>query len=283
MHHDVGQHQRRRHVVALAGETQPIGDTQRLGLTDQARRIAFAPLVRAHQHAAHIAPRHPGQCLDQHRLALPARQPAGQQQRPAHHPAAATPAPAAPSDRPTRRPDRTRAGSTPRGMTRMRVGSVPWRATIMLGDEAAGRDHPLALRHHRVVAALERQVLAVGAVVGGDEVRAGAPAGEPGRPRRRARACMHDRHPLRPDQRREPRRVAPDRQRVPAGQRQNDVAAAGALHRGHQPPAGAGHQAGPAGADDRLVDLDRAALHAAGDQRRQHLQHGDIARVTIHG
>ena len=53
-------------------------------------------------------------------------------------------------------------------------------------------------------------------------------------------------------------------------------------HRGHQPAAGAGHQARSTGLGDRLGDLDRAALDAAGDQRRQHLQHGDVARVSLH-
>ena len=162
VHDDIGQHQRRRHVVALAGEAQPVGNAQRLGLTDQARGVAPAPLVRSHQHAAHVAPRHPRQRLDQHRLPLPAGQPARAAARPAHHPAAATPAPAAPSDRRD-----TAAGSNTAGIDAARDdpdarGIDPVARHDQLGDEAACRDHPLALRHHRVVAALERQVLAIG-------------------------------------------------------------------------------------------------------------------------
>ena len=112
-------------------------------------------------------------------------------------------------------------------------------------------------------------------------MRAGAPAGEPRRPRRRTRACMHDRHPLRPDQ---PPRAAPRCARWSAGP---GWSAAASMWRpparctaGTSRPPALATSAGPAGADDRLGDLDRAALHAAGDQRRQHLQHGDIARVS---
>ena len=144
MHDDVRQHQRRRHVVALAGETQPIGDAQRLGLTDQARRVALAPLVRSHQHAAHVAPRHPGQRLDQHRLPLPTRQPAGQQH----------------DQRAIRQPPRLRqplhpiarydCRIEPRGIDAARDdpdpgGIGPVARHDQLGDEAACGDHPLAL------------------------------------------------------------------------------------------------------------------------------------------
>ena len=70
------------------------------------------------------------------------------------------------------------------------------------------------LRHHRVVAALERQVLAVGAVIGGDEMRPGAPRGQP-TPTRPARATGRARCPRHSaDQGGEAAGVAPDGQRV---------------------------------------------------------------------
>jgi hypothetical protein len=61
------------------------------------------------------------------------------------------------------------------------------------------------------------------------------------------------------------------------------LAAAGVLDRRHQASAGTGHQWGPFSLGDRLGHLDRAALHAAGDQRGQHLQHDDLARRSPHG
>ena len=142
-----------------------------------------------------------------------------------------------------------------------------------LGDVMAGGDHDLAFGHDRVVAALERQVLAVNAVIGGDEMRAGALAGEPGGPRRRARAGVHEGDVLGADQRLQSGGVAPDRDRVPGQQRQREVTPAGALHRMNHRAAGAGHQRHALGLGDRLGDFDGAAFHAAGDQGRQHLQH----------
>ena len=130
VHHDIGQHQRRRHVVALADETQPVGDAQRLGLTDQARRYsAGAP-----------GPSRPARST--RRAGPSGRAPRSAPPAPSNWSAGQAAArPSAPSGsrhacarRAIRSPETASGsntrGSTPRGMTRMRAGSVPWRATI---------------------------------------------------------------------------------------------------------------------------------------------------------
>ena len=147
------------------------------------------------------------------------------------------------------------------------------------GDETARDDHSLACRHYRIVAALERQVLIVSAVPGGHEMCAGTAARHPGRPRRRTRARMHDIHSFRANDRREQPAIPPNGERILAHQRQRDVPPSGSLDRGHQPTARACHQRRPAGLGDGLGDLDGSAFDAAGHQRRQHLQHGQIACV----
>ena len=162
VHDDVRQHQRRRHVVALADQAQPVGNAERLGLTDQPLGVAAAALVRPDQHAAHVAPGHARERLDQHRLPLPARSAAPAAARPSapsgsRH-ACASRAIRSPDDRV--RIEHRRIDAARNDPDARRIGPVA--RHDQLGDEAAGRDHPLALRHHRVVAALERQVLAVG-------------------------------------------------------------------------------------------------------------------------
>ena len=123
----IGQHQRRRHVVALPDQPQPVRHAQPLRLAHQPFGVAPPPLVGADQHAPHIPPRQPRQRVDQHRLALPAGQAAGQHH---HRRALRQPpgrAPAAPGVRPTPRPgrtppDRPRAGSRGCASGRRRAG-----------------------------------------------------------------------------------------------------------------------------------------------------------------
>ena len=118
--------------------------------------------------------------LDQHRLALPAREPARQH-----------------DDRHAVRQRAMRcaswimrSASPRRGSNIVEVDaarddrargrrSAPYSAAHMSRDEFRDRDHPLAARHDRVVAALERVPRVVGAVERGDEMRA----------RRGARRC----------------------------------------------------------------------------------------------
>jgi len=45
MHHDVRQHQRRWHVVALAGQTHAIRNPECLCAPDEASRVMMAALV----------------------------------------------------------------------------------------------------------------------------------------------------------------------------------------------------------------------------------------------
>jgi hypothetical protein len=68
--------------------------------------------------------------------------------------------------------------------------------------------------------------------------------------------------------------VAADAERALGLERQGHVGSAGALDLMHHAAAGRGHDRAPAGLDQCLGDLDRAALDPAGDERRQHLQHG---------
>jgi len=79
-----------------------------------------------------------------------------------------------------------------------------------------------------------------------------------------------------PDQRLQPRRIAPDAKRVLGHQRQGDVGAAGPLNQAHHAAAGAGDQRGALGLGNGLGDLDRAALHSTRDHRGQHLQHNRV-------
>ena len=69
--------------------------------------------------------------------------------------------------------------------------------------------------------------------------------------------------------------IAPDADRVLAGQRQRDVAPACRVHCGLETAARAGDQRQAAGAGDGVDHLDRAALDPAAAERRHHLQdHG---------
>ena len=198
--HHVGQHQRRRHVVASPASAA--GRRRRaVRAADQLRRIARRPWSDADQHAAHIRRGQPRECLDQHALPFQRESRPGSMTTAHARPAAAMPRA---SRRDAFAADRVRiegAGSTPRGMTRMRAGSTPWRATIRSAMKWLMAITRSPLRHHRVVAALDGHVLAVGAVISGDELRPGAARGEPGRPGRRARAGMDDVDLLGADQR----------------------------------------------------------------------------------
>ena len=200
----VGQHQRRWHIMAFTHQTQPVGNAQRFGLADQAGGIAPSPLVRSHQHATHIAAGQARQRLDQHRLSLPTRQPPGQQHD--RGPVGQPPIQCQPRHPMTR----DRAWIEHRGVNAAWNDPDPRGVSAMLpvdqvSDEAAGHDHPLAVRHDRVVAALERQVLVVGAVIRGDEMRAGAPAGQARGPGRRARPGVDDCRALCTDKSLQPR------------------------------------------------------------------------------
>jgi len=66
--------------------------------------------------------------------------------------------------------------------------------------------------------------------------------------------------------------VAPDREGRFAGEREGDVMPAGRLDRRDQPPAGRGDEGDAAGLGDRRRHLQRAPLHPAGIERRQHLE-----------
>ena len=181
----VGEQQRRRHILTLTHQTHPIGNAQRFGLADQSGGIAPSSLVRSHQHAAHVAAGQARQGLDQHGLPLPARQPPRQQydRGPVGQP------PLQGQSRHSMTSDRVRIEH--RWVHAARNDPDPRWVGVMLpvdqvGNEAAGRDHPLAMRHDRVIAALERQVLVVGAMVRGNEMCPSALAGQAGRPGRRA-------------------------------------------------------------------------------------------------
>ena len=135
-------------------------------------------------------------------------------------------------------------------MTRMRAVSTRCRVAIKIGDILAGGNDDPAARHHRVVLALERKLLAVRAMISCHERHAGALARQPCRPGRRARPRMHQRYFPVTDQPFQRRRVAPDAKRVLGLQRQGDVPAAGALDQpAIGPPALATSALAPASAE----------------------------------
>ena len=116
----------------------------------------------------------------------------------------------------------------------------------------------------RVVGALEARALAIGGVVGGDEMHPGAPRRQPGRPGRRARAGMHDVDPLGADHRRPGApRCARSAAAICCPAAAMMVRPPARSHLGGHAPAGAGHQRGAAGPRDGRGDLDRAALDPA--------------------
>ena len=267
--HHVGQQQRRGHVLGVAAEAHPFAEAE----FADARGERPAQAALAHQQRDRVAgqPRHR---VEQHRLALPARQPAGQH----HHRAALRHVP-----RPAERGDagRRHGGGVEAPLVHAarddaqprRIGAVA--GAQVLGDEAADGDDALAARHDGVVEALARPALVVGAVVGGDEVRAGAPRRQQRRPGRGAGAGVDDADLL---PRAPARASAAALRQMPSGDLRPsgsvDVPRAQALQRPDQRPAGGGDERAPAGGDQRLGDLQGAALHAAGDQGGQHLQHG---------
>ncbi len=266
---DIGEHEGGRHVVAVADDAQIDAPAPRRLLQFAGEGFVLGGL--AHQHADRVAP---GQRLDEDRLALPAREPPGQHD---HRP-------------PPRQPPLPRQRAHPFRRDRSSVeqrridaamdhpdalGGDPVAAFQQVRDEAADRDHPLAARHYRVVLALAREI-AVGAVIGRHEAHPGAPRRQPGGPGGRTGAGVHDPHPLGADQRLQPRRVAPDRPRVLAVERQHDVLPAGPLDQLGQAAAGARHQRAAPRLRDRLRHLQRAALHTAAAERRQDLQHGNF-------
>ena len=142
-----------------------------------------------------------------------------------------------------------------------------------LGDVTAGGDDNLAFRHDGVVAALERQFLAIHAVIGRYEMRSGALAREPGGPGGRAGTGVDEGYVFGADQGLQPGGVAPDREWILGQQRQSDVTPSGTLDGRDHASAGAGDERHGLGFGDRLGYFDGAAFHAAGDQRRQHLKH----------
>jgi hypothetical protein len=59
MHHDVRQTIRRRHIIALSHQPQPIGNAAAGRLLLQLPGVVVAPLMRAHQHGHHVAAAEP--------------------------------------------------------------------------------------------------------------------------------------------------------------------------------------------------------------------------------
>ena len=234
--------------------------------------LAIAPLAGADQQAAQIAALEPRQRIDQHQLALPARQASRQH----HHLHAVGQLPFA------RQPDDA-LGADALGIEAAEIDAalddpeLLRRHAIdlhrMLGDELRDGNDALALGHHRVVAPLDPAVIAIGIVESGDEMAAGAARGAKPAPGRSAAPGMQDVDALAAHELRQALDIAPHGEGVLGGERQLHMQRAGALDLAHHRAAFGRHHRFPAAGRQRRRHLDRAALDAAGDEARQYLQH----------
>ena len=229
--HHVGEHVGRRHVAAfiddLHGTPEPELRGPRLELA------AITCVARTDEEAAHIAAAQERHCLDQHELALPARQAARQH----HHRRSVRKLPlpgegheALGTNVLGRKPHEVDAAR----YHPQAVGADAIDLRHMRAHEIRDRDHALAFRHHGVVDLLQPRALAVGVVKGGDEVPAGAPRGPERAPGRRAAARMDDIDRVLLDDLDQPVDVRAHHQRVLGSKRQRDVSRAGALDLAHQ-------------------------------------------------
>ena len=129
MDDDVRQFQRRRHIVALARQAQPAGNAQGFCLAKHGGGIAPAPLIGSHEDAEHVGSLQACQRPISTVCPFQRGEPPGQQHD-------RSPLRQTPGGRASRANVRryaagsNTAGSTPRGITRIRAGSVPCRATI---------------------------------------------------------------------------------------------------------------------------------------------------------
>ncbi len=280
MQRQVGQQKGGRQVVGVAGHGDVVLQAEGCRLAAQLGGKGTAPRVTQQQREG-ARRRQPCQGLQQNPLPFPPADPRRQQQ---HRTILRHPPGRAQGGDP-RRVDGRRVEQAGVHAARdqpdaRRIGVVP--LPDQLGDEAGNGDHPLAARHHRVVATLAREILVVGAMIGCDETDTRAPRRPEGRPGREARPGMHDAHPFRRDQPLQRAGVAPQRQRRLAIQRQGDMARPQRFQLRHQPPSGRGHQRPEAGPGDGGGDLQRAALHPTRIQRGQDLQDGGRVE-TGHG
>ncbi len=278
---DVGEHQRRRHVVAILDELKNLAEAARVDRALELAAKGRAPLVRTDEEAEQVAPAERGDRGDEVELPLPACQSPGQH-----------------DDRPV-------VGQTPflgeldqplggdaLGIEAGEVDAAvddaqPFRRQPIdgggvLGDEMRDRDHALAAPHHRIVPAAQTRAVAIGVVKGGDEMPAGALRRDPGAPGRRAAARVNDVDAVLLDQRGEPGGIAAHDERVLRCQRQGEVDAAVAGQLVHHLAARGGDVGTPAGGGERGGNVDGAALDAAADQARQHLEHARGAALSRH-
>ena len=229
-------------------------------------------LLAADQDAAYIAPGEPGDRLDEIEPAFPPGQPARQ-----HGDSKSIwdpPAQRELGNLLTPNPARVEAGEIDAARDRAQpVGLDPIGFSDMLADEVRDRDHPVAARHHRIVAVLERQIGVVGVMECRDEAPAGGARRRPGAPGRGPAARMHDVDPAAADELGESLGVAADHQRVFRGERQGDVPRADPRQFLFHRAAGRGDIGGPPGRNQRTGKIDGALLDAAGNQARNHLQY----------
>ncbi len=150
---DVGQHERGRHVIALAAEAQAVGKAERGGPGLESGTEAAVP----HEHADRILALHHGHGTQQGFAAFPAGEPAGQHD----DPRAFRQAPG------LRQPVHAVAGDKIR-VENAGVDAARYQPDAAFrdaqckqpfGNKLADGDNALAARHHAVVQALARHVL----------------------------------------------------------------------------------------------------------------------------
>ena len=133
----------------------------------------------------------------------------------------------------------------------------------IVGDEVRGRDDPLTLGQHRVVAPLQRIAAGIGDVHRGHEVAAAALGRGQGAPARRPGAGVHDVDFVTLDDVHQPLDVVVDRGRVAAGQGHDLVHRPGPGEAVFQGAPGRGDDGRPAGGGQSLGDIDGGALKPA--------------------
>jgi len=271
IHHHIGQHHCRGHILDMPGQAQPRPHAQRFGQAHQAGGISPAPLVGAHEDAQHLLVAHLGQRLDEQFLPFPAGQPPRQQHR-------GLPGIGPPSPGQLHRAVAQHGGGIEhRGIHPAMDHPHPLLAhAIALTDQPshvmAHGNHPVAARHHLVIAALQPVLLAVNAVISGHERDLAPPRRVIGRPGRGAGMSVDQIHLVFLDHLFQPPDIAPDAERVFGGERQPHELGPGPRgQRGQRPGGGGDQRAMPAQMHSRRAFY-RHTLRPAHAKLRQHLE-----------